>query len=62
VNEPTRDQTEQEMPPTPSMEELAEWVFDSMCEARCPHRCIVEHDGHCPHGNPSWLLYLGLGV
>ena len=22
--------------------------------------CYVEPDGHCPHGYPSWLLYLGM--
>ena len=30
------------------------------CEAACPHGCWVEPDGTCPHGNPSWLLKLGL--
>lgn len=43
---------------TPSMEQIQEWVMDSVCEAT--DGCEVEHDGHCPHGNPSWLLALGI--
>lgn len=42
----------------PDEEELAEWFADSVCEAT--DGCIVEHDGRCPHGHPSWLLRLGL--
>jgi len=42
----------------PSIEELEEMVFDSICEAT--DGCTVEPDGTCPHGHPSWLLYLGL--
>lgn len=44
--------------PTPSMDQLEEWVFDSVCEAT--DGCDVEPDGKCPHGHPSWLLALGL--
>lgn len=44
--------------PTPSMEQLEEWVYDSVCEAT--DGCIVEPDGRCPHGHQSWLLRLGL--
>lgn len=49
--------------PIPTMEEpdeeqLEEWVYDSVCEAT--DGCTVEPDGVCPHGYPSWLLYLGL--
>lgn len=39
---------------------LERWLLDSVCEAACEHGCIVEHDGHCPHGKPSWFLKLGL--
>jgi len=42
----------------PDMEQLEEWVFDSVCEAT--DGCEVEHDGSCEHGHPSWLLRLGL--
>ena len=42
----------------PNEEQLAEWVFDSVCEAT--DGCEVEPDGYCPHGHPSWLLKLGI--
>jgi hypothetical protein len=42
----------------PDWETLEEWLFDSICEAT--DGCIVEHDGVCPHGHPSWILVLGL--
>ena len=44
----------------PDVETLIEWEFEGGCEAACPHRCWVEPDGTCTHGNPSWLLRLGL--
>ena len=44
----------------PDIETLIEWEAEGYCEAACPHGCRVEPDGHCPHGNPSWLLKLGL--
>jgi len=44
----------------PSMDELNFWAFDGVCEAACPHQCLVEPDGHCEHGRPSWLLAYGL--
>ena len=44
----------------PDMETLIAWDAEGRCEAACPHRCWVEPDGTCPHGNPSWLLQLGL--
>ena len=44
----------------PDIETLIEWEAEGGCEAACPHGCWVELDGHCPHGNPSWLLRLGL--
>lgn len=48
-------------PEPPDMETLMAWVMeDSGCEAACPHGCWVEPDGQCAHGNPSWLLVLGL--
>ena len=39
---------------------LQEWSDDGGCEAACPHGCWVETDGTCDHGNPSWLLLLGM--
>jgi hypothetical protein len=44
----------------PTIETLMEWEAEGGCEAACPHGCWVEPDGTCPHGNPSWLLKLGL--
>jgi hypothetical protein len=41
----------------PDMETLEEWVCDG--EAEATDGCIVEPDGTCEHGHPSWLLYLG---
>ena len=52
VKEPTLD--------PPSIETLIQWETEGGCEAACPHGCWVDPDGHCPHGNPSWLLEPGL--
>ena len=41
----------------PDIEQLEEWTCDSICEAT--DGCIVEPDGVCEHGHPSWLLKLG---
>jgi len=42
----------------PTMQMLNDWMFDvSLPEAT--DGCIVEPDGVCPHGYPSWILYLG---
>jgi len=50
-----------QLPPTvpqPSLEQLMEWESqDGSCEAT--DGCWVEPDGHCEHGYPSWLRYLG---
>ena len=42
----------------PSIAQLEEWMDDGICEA--PDGCVVEPDGRCPHGKPSWLILLGL--
>lgn len=42
----------------PDLETLQDWDFEGVCEAS--DGCIVEPDGICPHGHPSWLLRLGL--
>jgi hypothetical protein len=44
--------------PLPTMGELRSWMFDGTCEAI--DGCIVEPDGRCPHGAPSWLIYMGM--
>jgi hypothetical protein len=51
--------TEHKLKP-PDVETLMAWEAEGGCEAACPHHCWVEPDGTCPHGNPSWLLKLGL--
>jgi len=48
--EPTTDE--------PTDDDIEEWIMDSVCEAT--DGCEVEHDGHCPHGHPSWLIQLGI--
>ncbi len=45
--------------PEPTIEELEEWLLDRG-QAEATDGCIVEPDGICPHGHPSWLLWLGL--
>jgi hypothetical protein len=42
----------------PDLEQLAEWEHDGISETPCG--CIVEPDGECYHGVPSWLIILGL--
>jgi len=42
--------------PEPSIDQLMEWQEDGFCEAT--DGCIVEPDGVCEHGHPSWLLRL----
>jgi hypothetical protein len=47
----------------PSLEELQRQIEeDGGCEAidGCFDACFVEPDGSCEHGQPSWLLVLGL--
>jgi len=42
--------------PEPSLDQLMEMGAQGGCEAT--DGCWVEVDGICPHGHPSWLLYL----
>jgi hypothetical protein len=42
----------------PSMKRLDRWVYDSVAETVFGNRC--EPDGYGEHGEPSWLLALGL--
>lgn len=42
----------------PDTDLMEEWAMDSVCEAT--DGCIVEHDGTCSHGKPSWFLVMGL--
>ncbi len=37
---------------------LKEWMLDTVCEAT--DGCIVELDGTCSHGHPSWLVKLDI--
>jgi len=41
-----------------ALEEYSE--MDDSYPAICDEECMVEPDGHCPHGAPSLLLALGL--
>ena len=40
----------------PDFETLSYWTMDGVCDAT--DGCRVEPDGTCPHGYPSWLMYL----
>jgi hypothetical protein len=42
----------------PDDDTIEDWVYDSVVEAT--DGCEVEPDGICPHGYPSWLLYIGI--
>ena len=42
----------------PTIEDLMRWESEGGCMAI--DGCWVEPDGHCEHGKPSWLLYLGM--
>lgn len=42
----------------PDSEDVYAWLDDAI--ALTPCGCRVEPDGHCVHGNPSWLILLEL--
>lgn len=43
----------------PDIETVMAWIDDDGgCEAT--DGCWVEPDGRCPHGKPSWAIWLGL--
>ncbi len=42
----------------PDTEDMEDMMYDSVCAAT--DGCIVEPDGTCEHGYPSWLLYWNL--
>ena len=42
----------------PSLEQLLLWDHEGGCEST--DGCWIEPDGYCEHGNPSWLLVLGM--
>lgn len=42
----------------PDEDQLEAWLMDDVCEAT--DGCVVELDGTCPHGHPSWLRRMGL--
>jgi hypothetical protein len=42
----------------PTIEDLEDWMEKGGCET--PDGCWVEPDGHCEHGQQSWLLMLGM--
>lgn len=43
----------------PTQKVIAEWMFD-LGEVEATDGCVVEPDGVCRHGHPSWLLVFGL--
>jgi len=54
----TTDEVEEKCPRRPTLAQIREWMYDTTCEAT--DGCIVEPDGYCPHGFPSWLIAMGL--
>lgn len=40
----------------PDLDQLEEWLCDGVAEAT--DGCLVEPDGVCPHGHPSWITKL----
>lgn len=52
------DRSAEATPTPPDLETLMQWESEGMCEAT--DGCVVEPDGRCEHGHPSWLLELGL--
>lgn len=42
----------------PEFVTLAQFLFESVAETT--DGCLVEPDGICRHGHPSWLLRLGV--
>jgi hypothetical protein len=42
----------------PSISTLERWDSNGTCKAI--DGCIVEPDGVCPHGFPSWLILIGM--
>lgn len=43
-----------------SEDDIDRMVEEGEFETACPHGCVVEPDGVCPHGFSSPLLILGL--
>lgn len=44
--------------PKPGFVALAQFLFEAVAETT--DGCLVEPDGICRHGHPSWLLRLGV--
>ncbi|MDR7037812.1 hypothetical protein J2X36_002563 [Methylobacterium sp. BE186] len=44
--------------PEPEFVSLARFLFEAAADAT--DGCLVEPDGICRHGHPSWLLRLGV--
>ena len=54
----SREDDPTQIEPEPDLKTLRVWMEDGGCET--PDGCWVEPDGTCEHGEPSWLLKLGL--
>jgi hypothetical protein len=44
--------------PEPEAAKLLEWEAEGRCQAT--DGCWVAQEGICPHGYPSWALWLGM--
>ena len=44
--------------PEPEFVSLAQFLFEAVAETT--DGCLIEPDGTCEHGHPSWLRHLGV--
>jgi hypothetical protein len=56
--DPVKERLVHKRNPIPDMEQIEEWVYDSVCEAT--DGCTTEPDGRCEHGHISWLRALDM--
>jgi hypothetical protein len=42
----------------PELATLMQWLDEGVCEST--DGCLALPDGYCEHGEPSWLVELGL--
>jgi hypothetical protein len=54
---PRRDTYPEPTTDEPDLAQIMEWESEGCCETT--DGCMVEPDGLCEHGHPSWMLKLG---
>ena len=48
------------VPKPPGITKLERYMDRGICPCCGPCDCMIEPDGHCEHGYPSWLLALSV--